>query len=68
VTQRYRIRWTKVGRTRFVSARDLTSVWERALRRADLPIAYSEGFTRTRRCPSRTPCPSGSSPPASTPN
>ena len=43
--QRYRIRWTKVGRTRFVSARDLTSVWERALRRADLPIAYSEGFT-----------------------
>jgi len=43
--QRYRIRWTKVGRTRFISARDLTSVWERALRRADLPIAYSEGFT-----------------------
>jgi radical SAM-linked protein len=43
--QRYRIRWTKEGRTRFVSARDLTSVWERALRRADLPIAYSEGFT-----------------------
>jgi radical SAM-linked protein len=43
--QRLRIRWTKEGRTRFVSARDLTSVWERALRRADLPIAYSEGFT-----------------------
>jgi radical SAM-linked protein len=43
--QRLRIRWTKEGRTRFVSARDLTSVWERALRRVDLPIAYSEGFT-----------------------
>ena len=43
--QRIRIRWTKRGRTRFVSARDLTSVWERALRRVDLPIAYSEGFT-----------------------
>jgi radical SAM-linked protein len=43
--QRYRIRWTKEGRTRFISARDLTSVWERGLRRADLPIAYSEGFT-----------------------
>jgi radical SAM-linked protein len=43
--QRYRIRWTKEGRVRFVSARDLSSVWERALRRADLPIAYSEGFT-----------------------
>ena len=45
MSQRFRIRWTKEGRTRFVSARDLTSVWERALRRADLPIAYSEGFT-----------------------
>jgi len=45
VLERYRIRWTKLGRTRFISARDLTSVWERALRRADLPIAYSEGFT-----------------------
>jgi radical SAM-linked protein len=45
VTHRYRIRWTKVGRVRFISARDLSSVWERALRRADLPIAYSEGFT-----------------------
>jgi radical SAM-linked protein len=43
--QRYRIRWTKEGRVRFVSARDLSSVWERALRRADLPIAYSEGFS-----------------------
>ncbi|MEX2504744.1 MAG: TIGR03936 family radical SAM-associated protein [Egicoccus sp.] len=43
--QRIRIRWTKTGRTRFVSARDLSSVWERALRRVDLPIAYSEGFT-----------------------
>lgn len=42
---RYRIRWTKQGRTRFVSARDMTSIWERALRRAALPIAYSEGFT-----------------------
>jgi radical SAM-linked protein len=45
LSQRYRIRWTKEGRTRYISARDLTSVWERALRRADLPIAYSEGFT-----------------------
>ena len=45
MTQRFRIRWTKIGRVRFVSARDLSSVWERALRRVDLPIAYSEGFT-----------------------
>lgn len=42
--QRIRIRYTKEGRVRFVSARDLSAVWERALRRAELPIAYSEGF------------------------
>lgn len=42
---RFRLRWTKLGRTRFISARDLSSVWERSLRRVDLPIAYSEGFT-----------------------
>ena len=43
--QRLRVRYTKLGRVRFLSARDLTSVWERSLRRAELPIAYSEGFT-----------------------
>lgn len=43
--QRLRVRYTKLGRVRFLSARDLTSVWERSLRRARLPIAYSEGFT-----------------------
>lgn len=42
---RVRVRYTKDGRTRFVSARDLSSVWQRALRRAALPIAYSEGFS-----------------------
>lgn len=43
--QRLRVRYTKLGRVRFLSARDLTSVWERSLRRAELPIAYSEGFS-----------------------
>ena len=43
--QRIRLRYTKEDRVRFVSARDMTSVWERGLRRADLPIAYSEGYT-----------------------
>jgi radical SAM-linked protein len=45
MSRRLRIRWTKEGRTRFLSARDTASVWERAVRRAGLPIAYSEGFT-----------------------
>lgn len=45
MTQRVRVRYTKDGRVRFVSARDLVNVWARALRRSDLPIAYSEGFS-----------------------
>jgi len=44
MSHRHRVRYTKLDRVRFVSARDLTAVWERALRRANLPIAYSEGF------------------------
>ncbi len=42
---RVRARYAKDGRLRFVSAIDLGRVWERALRKADLPIGYSEGFT-----------------------
>lgn len=42
---RVRARYAKDGRLRFISAIDLGRVWERALRKADLPIAYSEGFT-----------------------
>ncbi|MDX1510261.1 MAG: TIGR03936 family radical SAM-associated protein [Nitriliruptorales bacterium] len=38
------MRYSKTGRVRYVSARDLTSVWERALRREGLPIAWSQGF------------------------
>jgi radical SAM-linked protein len=42
---RARVRYAKTGKVRFVSAIDLGRVWERALRKADLPIAYSEGFS-----------------------
>ena len=42
---RVRVRYAKTGKLRFVSATDLGRIWERALRRADLPIAYSEGFS-----------------------
>ncbi|MCC6226705.1 MAG: DUF2344 domain-containing protein [Microthrixaceae bacterium] len=42
---RVRVRFTKLGRVRFVSHRDVARVWERAIRRAELPIAYSEGFS-----------------------
>jgi radical SAM-linked protein len=40
-----RCRYAKDDKIRFVSAIDLGRLWERALRRADLPIAYSEGFS-----------------------
>jgi radical SAM-linked protein len=40
-----RIRWSKLGKVRFVSHRDGARLWERALRRVDLPVAYTRGFT-----------------------
>jgi len=42
---RLRVRFTKLGKVRFISHRDLARVWERALRRAELPIIYTEGFS-----------------------
>jgi radical SAM-linked protein len=42
---RLRLRFTKLGRVRFVSHRDVARLFERALRRADLPMRYTEGFT-----------------------
>lgn len=40
-----RIRYTKAGRVRFVSHRDVARLFERALRRLRLPVAYTEGFS-----------------------
>ncbi len=40
-----RVRFTKVGKVRFTSHRDVARMWERALRRARLPIAYTAGFS-----------------------
>ncbi len=42
---RLRVRYTKLGKVRFVGHRDLARVWERTIRRAELPIAYTEGFS-----------------------
>jgi radical SAM-linked protein len=42
---RYRIRFSKLGKIRFTSHRDVARLWERALRRATIPVAYSEGFS-----------------------
>ena len=40
-----RVRATKVGKVRFTSHRDAARLWERAMRRANLPVAATEGFT-----------------------
>lgn len=43
--QRIRLRYTKRGRLRFTSHRDFQRAFERALRRSQVPMAYSAGFT-----------------------
>lgn len=39
-----RLRFSKAGKIRFTSHRDVARMWERALRRSGLPVAYSQGF------------------------
>ena len=41
---RIRITFTKQGALRYTGHLDLHRLWERAMRRAELPIAYSQGF------------------------
>ncbi|MFL6239225.1 MAG: TIGR03936 family radical SAM-associated protein [Actinomycetes bacterium] len=45
VVQRLWVRHTRTGRLRFASHRDLARTLERALRRARVPMAYSQGFS-----------------------
>ncbi len=40
-----RFRFTKHGKVRFTSHRDVARMWERALRRARVLVTYSEGFS-----------------------
>jgi radical SAM-linked protein len=40
-----RLRFTKLGRIRWISHRDVARAWERSLRKAQVPLAYSEGFS-----------------------
>jgi radical SAM-linked protein len=41
---RARITFTKSGPLRYIGHLDLQTLWERAARRAGLPLAYSQGF------------------------
>jgi radical SAM-linked protein len=42
---RLRIRFSKVGKVRWTSHRDVARMWERAFRRVDLPLAFTQGFS-----------------------
>jgi radical SAM-linked protein len=43
--QRLRVHFAKRGRLRFTSHRDFQRVFERAVRRAEVPVAFSAGFS-----------------------
>lgn len=45
IAQRLRIRYAKRGRLRFSSHRDFQRAFERAVRRAAVPVAFSAGFS-----------------------
>ena len=40
-----RLKFTKDGKIRFASHRDVARIWERSLRVAGIPMVYSEGFS-----------------------
>jgi len=44
VTGNVRIRWGRKGLSRFLSHRDNMRVFERAIRRSGIPVAYTHGF------------------------
>jgi len=54
-----RLRYTKLGPARFMSARDVARLLERALKRADVPVAYSSGFSPHMRVSYAFPAPTG---------
>lgn len=43
--QRLRVTFGRGEAIKYISHLDLMRLWERALRRAEIPLAYSEGFT-----------------------
>jgi radical SAM family uncharacterized protein/radical SAM-linked protein len=41
---RFRVKYTKTGPARFIGHLDLVRIFDRTMRRAGIPIAYSQGF------------------------
>lgn len=57
--QRFRVWFRKGERVRYISHLDVLRSWERALRRAELPLAYSQGFTPHPKLAFASPLPLG---------
>ncbi len=57
--QRLRIRFCRGQEIKFISHLDVMRLWERALRRAQIPLAYSEGFSSHPRISLAAPLPVG---------
>lgn len=57
--QRLRARFTRGEAVKYISHLDLMRLWERALRRADIPLAYSQGFSPHPRICLAAPLPLG---------
>ena len=53
------LRYSKLGPARFTSARDIARLMERAIKRANLPVAYSSGFSPHQRVSYAFPAPTG---------
>ncbi len=58
-SQRFRIWFRKGDRVRYISHLDVLRYWERAIRRADLPLSYSQGFTPHPKIAFASPLPLG---------
>lgn len=56
---RVRVKYAKTGWLKYTSNLDVQKIWERALRRARLPLAYSQGFNPQPRINLAAPLPLG---------
>jgi radical SAM-linked protein len=57
--QRLRLRFSRGEELKYISHLDLMRLWERVLRRAEIPMAYSEGFSPHPRISLAAPLPIG---------
>lgn len=57
--QRLRIKFSRGGEVKFISHLDIMRLWQRALHRAGIPLAYSEGFSPHPRISLAAPLPVG---------